>query len=153
MGRMLVIIGGYMSCSKEEWKMYDDRVEISNRGRVRRYIMPKGNMYRAFRSNGQAIRVHEAVMSLFGPSKPDIDCKMHIHHKDGDRTNNNLSNLEWISQHKHLSKLKDGEIWLMKKLHANSIGPYSLAKIFCIPVSSVYSIVKGKSRNDIIYSV
>ena len=78
--------------------------------------------------------VHRLVLEAFvGPCPPGCECN----HKDGDKSNNNKSNLEWVTpseNQKHAykmglsipkdqrgeknasAKLKAGEVWLIRKL-------------------------------------
>lgn len=51
-----------------------------------------------FQRNG--VRLHRRVWEHFNGPIPE---GFHVHHKDGDRTNNKLSNLELLQEHKHLS--------------------------------------------------
>ncbi|GAH09311.1 unnamed protein product [marine sediment metagenome] len=121
--------------------------EVSNMGEVRRTTPAQGtyvgmvlkgkterNGYNrcGLTSNGKTVyhSVHRLVLSAFKGESP-LQCN----HKDGDKTNNNISNLEYCTgrenvQHAYntglykaasgeahgISKLKVGEVWLIKKL-------------------------------------
>ena len=43
----------------------------------------------------KTVAVHKIVMEHFGPTKPSPNYV--IDHKDGDKNNNNIDNLEWVS--------------------------------------------------------
>jgi hypothetical protein len=50
----------------------------------------------------------------------------HIHHVDGDTTNNNISNLQLMEQSKHLSfegkkRIKENREWFWKEFHSKGI--------------------------------
>lgn len=103
----------------ESWKAvkgYEGLYEVSDLGRVR--SLPRatthGKILKPYESskNGYMTvslskgnkrttkRVHGLVMNAFCPTdkKPGYDKDCTIDHKDGDKTNNALSNLEWCTQ-------------------------------------------------------
>lgn len=105
---------------KEVWKQIGDRhFEVSNLGRVRtlpRYVRCKsdgtlalktgrilkdidnGNGYRYVTISLHAVRknyyVHRLVAETWIDNPQELS---EVNHKDGDKTNNHLSNLEWVS--------------------------------------------------------
>ena len=133
---------------REIWKMHPiyTNYEISNQGRVRRRTdrtnSKKGKLLKPLYSNGylhiQVCKdgtitfksIHRLVLETFvGLCLENLQCN----HKDGIKTNNFLSNLEWVTvseNHIHAyktglkkkgenhnkAKLKEGEVWLIKKL-------------------------------------
>ena len=105
----------------EIWKQvprWENIYEVSNLGRVRRVAPVKGKetcrlmnfsdcgygyKYVKFRFNGRSERplVHRVVMEAFVGSRPS---QIQVNHKDGIRSNNALSNLEYVTcseNHKH----------------------------------------------------
>lgn len=97
----------------EEWKIYpiDDRYEFSNLGRIRHTKRPDkiflGDIpktgYRRWRfgKGGKYIPLHRIVASLFHENyKSNWD----VHHKDGNKLNNKVSNLEPIDHIEHSIK-------------------------------------------------
>lgn len=106
---------------EEIWKVYPDYpfVEVSNLGNVRtkdRYVpgrngskrlikgrvlkqhLNKGRyMYVEFHTNGKVVslRVHRMVAICFIPNPNNYP---EVNHKDNDRTNNVVSNLEWCDR-------------------------------------------------------
>lgn len=99
----------------EEWKDikgYEDKYQVSNRGQIRnigyvdslgRYQRPKvlkqgvkDNGYRhiMIMSKSKAMYIHRLVLEYFGENPKNLPCVNHI---DGNKSNNHISNLEWIS--------------------------------------------------------
>lgn len=81
------------------------------------------------------LRVHRLVLEAFFGECPE---GMEANHIDGIKTNNHISNLEWISHEENvrhaftiglrekgeknpMAKLKDGEVWFIKKLLASDM--------------------------------
>ncbi len=111
----------------EQWKKWrSSPYEFSNKGRVRRkeadgsYNMrkPRDDDRKHLRVNltwngrREEPLVHQCVMELFGPPKPQGK-NIVILHKDNNGTNNALSNLKWGSRSENVQQAhNDG---LMKK--------------------------------------
>jgi hypothetical protein len=85
-----------------------DRVVYTKNGRTQRY---KGKQIKKNRNssgyhtfaicvNGKAYTesIHRAVMITFSGLKPGMD----VNHIDGDKENNNLSNLEWVTRKENI---------------------------------------------------
>ena len=95
-----------MNSPVELWKKHPDidKIEVSSFGRVRSV---KGHYYTSchdhggyllvgFRMNGKHVSklVHRLVAQAFIPNPNNLP---QVNHKDSDRTNNNVSNLEWCN--------------------------------------------------------
>jgi hypothetical protein len=111
--------------------------------------------------------VHKAVMLAFGPLQPE---GYEVNHKNGNTSDNSYSNLEWITptdnihhafEH-HLRqpmknkrsihvKLKDGEVWLIKKLLLHHVPQTLIGKMFLVTKQCVWRIAHNKSWVDISY--
>ena len=109
---------------KEEWRTIEEfpMYEISDHGRVYSHFH-KGRMLKCcdnsfgymyvtlFNSFGQQpSAVHVLVLEAFDSKRKD---KLTCNHKDGDKKNNHISNLEWIThsknhQHAYATGLKEG---------------------------------------------
>lgn len=86
----------------EEWittEFNNHSIKISNKGRietktgVKTYGTKNHNGYMTFMINGKKINIHRLVCSIFKPTENEEN-KI-VHHKDSNRSNNNIENLEW----------------------------------------------------------
>ncbi len=144
----------------ERWRVIPSFPEyvVSTKGRVKRavdsqpgvsgYVLKKGFERKPVKSsrgyesvgltlstnNQKTCMIHNLVLEAFvGPCPPGHECN----HKDGNKTNNHLSNLEWVTHLENVrhacrnglripkyqngekntsAKLKEGEVWLIRKL-------------------------------------
>lgn len=141
--------------------------EVSNLGRVRN--KNKGNIlkwidngkgyqsvkiYNSSRPQGRRCLVHRLVLSTFNR----IDIEMDVNHIDGNKTNNRLDNLEWVTKsdntrHAHLTglftsrnKLSIEDVKEIKKLVAeeNRESYRKIAEKFGVKDSIVNKIALGQ---------
>lgn len=134
---------------EEMWKSVNDHpnYEISNLGRIKslcnnKWGIKEGhskilkpvlnkNGYLTVSLNGKKIYLHRLMLINF---IDNIENKQFCNHKDGDRTNNKLSNLEWVTMqenNKHaFDVLGKKGTWLNKKLgsHSRSVKINQLTK-------------------------
>lgn len=165
----------------EIWKPYIYNFEVSNQGRIRNnatgHILKSHankNGYQTCvvscggRNNKIAIRLHVAVAKLF------IDNPYHfpeVNHIDGNKNNNDVSNLEWISSRDNtlhairlgLRKAASGERCYTSKLTEDDVnyirqvyiprhrkyGLRALARKFGVYHTTIEDVVKGATWNTI----
>ena len=180
---------------KVRWrKSIDPEYEVSNDGRIRRTYasvggrFPKGFIrkqitdkqgYKTIMLQKKHHMVHRLVLEAFRGTCPK-GCE--TNHKDGNKTNNHISNLEWTTpseNQKHAyrtglsvprdlrgenspsSKLKEGEVWLIRKLLKSDLHlskkrkqkdrllQYQIADMFKITFITISDIKRRKSWNHI----
>lgn len=154
----------------EEWKDfpgYEDKYKISNLGRVlnitnnkirKGSIDGRGYPFVIFMKNGKrkVMRIHRKEMeAFFGKSE------LEVNHKDGNKHNNNLDNLEYVTRsqnciHSYLngfskgnigskngiSKLKECEVFEIRRL-SKFLTPKFISKMFKMSPSRTRSIIRG----------
>ena len=149
--------------------------EVSNTGRIRSHWMGyihflklslEGNYLRVclYNKKHRLKRcVHLLVLETFLSHRPD---GLVANHKDGNKLNNFKDNLEWVTKSKDLEhayntglrsypihigkanpnvKLKEGEVWLIKKLLWFRIHQETIAKMFKVSRTAITSINTGKN--------
>jgi hypothetical protein len=108
-------------------------------------------------------KVHRLVLETFvGPCPEGHECN----HKEGNKENNELENLEWVTKSQNMkhafeiglknspnkgkfgsqnsnSKLKEGEVWLIKKLLSYKIKQMVIAQMFKVHKSTICHINNG----------
>lgn len=93
---------------EEIWKPipgYENHYEASNLGNIRKLPSKRirkidySNIYPSIllsvKGKHKTYRVHRLIAKTF---LPEIKGKNHVNHKDGNHKNNNIENLEWVSQ-------------------------------------------------------
>ena len=163
---------------KETWKdipNYEGVYQVSNLGRIRsldRYVTRgksgffkegqiqklqnngNGYLYKQlkYKGNYKNFYIHRLVLMVFVGKRPD---GMVICHKDGDITNNELSNLRYdtplennIDQFRHETRkniLKNDEVIKIREMYSEGYKPSDISKILNIKIHSVRNIAHGKT--------
>ena len=144
----------------EVWADISKEYQVSNMGNIRSLWMWDGNKYRArscpkimkkqlattgyekvtLKIDGKRkdFKVHRLVALAF---IPQIDGKPHVNHKDGDKTNNVVENLEWCNRSENM-------------LHAYRLGlklPRKSKKVkIPKPPRKKYNVPKEELKADIL---
>lgn len=159
----------------EEWRLMlykgelISQYEVSNLGRIRHYktkrirsIKNSKGDYLIFsvRVNNprklKPYKVHIAVASTFIPNPNNYP---QINHKDGNKQNNNVDNLEWCTakeniQHaiknklinvKASQKLSFEDVKTIKKLHTEGYNNAQIAKRYGVVKSTIWNILHNKT--------
>lgn len=110
--------------------------------------------------------VHRLVLGTF---IPNIQCKEEVNHKDGDKYNNSLVNLEWVTRsenqkhrfavlkHTHMgehntcAKLTESDVLKIIALNKNGISVHELSETFNVSKGTIYDILSGRSWVHVSY--
>ena len=164
---------------REVWKpiIGHENYEISNKGRVRSIHNGKKrimkiqnhshgynviNLYEHELSRQFSRYIHRLVGQAFIPNPLN---KPQINHKDGNKKNNNVSNLEWMTakencahssknnllpkgQNHYYSKLSNKDVKEIKKLIKKGVMGKDIAKKYNVSRSLISKIKLGRGRND-----
>jgi len=160
----------------EQWKAiegYEDIYEVSDQGRVkslkfdkerilRTALNTKGYLQAHLFHNGErkTFLVHRLVAEACIPN-PESDERLEINHRNGDKTDNRVANLEWCTHSENVhhsrdvlgktprgeshgrSKLTEAEVRLMRKLYkVHGITQQILAARFRVSQMDVGFIVR-----------
>ena len=154
---------------KEEWKDvegYEGLYKVSNLGRVygvkfKRIRIPQEDRLGYLRvdlwkaNKSKVHYVHRLVAQHFISKIADAD---EVNHIDGNKHNNIVSNLEWVSRDNNMkhagrtellnSKLSNKDVLEIRELYNKGIyRQYELANIYNVSRPLIHAIVKNKSRN------
>jgi hypothetical protein len=158
--------------NSEIWRTIPDfpNYEISSYGRLRRissryflkYNVDKDGYLRvSIRKTGRrnfCLHIHRLVAIAFLP-KPRGPGKKQVNHKNGDKTNNHISNLEWVSCKKNIShayqklgywpkpkKHSKETILKIHEMRMSGISPSQISKELGVGLSHVEQIIQRRVR-------
>ncbi len=159
--------GSYSVSSHGRVKCHDRFVTDASgktKGRVRKRLgkilkpVTCTNRYLAMRwgehwSRRTTVLIHRLVAEAFIPNPKNSP---HVNHKDGDRTNNNVSNLEWVTakeNHYHARMVLGSKLGAMKLsatqaaeiLSRSAEGKHALASEFGVKAETIYKILSRRS--------
>jgi hypothetical protein len=170
--------------SDEIWKKIpntNSKYEVSNYGRVKSYCQNavEGKVLNPsfiggfkvvsvkYKGQSRHFLVHKLVAEVFIPKEKRTQTVV-IHH-DWNKTNNHVSNLQWVSKpesykrmHVRLqeerrkkgkvvtySKLKRDEVALIKSMLERGVKQKLIAKMFCVSEMQITRIKRGENWNEI----
>ena len=107
---------------EEIWKDikgFENQYQVSNFGRIK--SLKKGKILSIKNKNGYLnitfrkgkekyyYKVHRIVASYFIPNPQNKPC---VNHKDGNKHNNCVDNLEWVSYKENIQHAKENKLWV-----------------------------------------
>ena len=168
---------------KEMWKDikgYEGSYQVSNLGNVkslnRRWVKKEEFLTQSLtkdgyckvrlfnKSKGKTARVHRLVAEAFIPNSKN---KPTVNHKDGNKLNNKVDNLEWLDRHEQLKhayklglkekvkarrKLTDEEVREIRatyKRQSTEHGTVALAKKYGVTDCTIGFILRGITYKDV----
>ena len=149
----------------EDYKISNAGIIFSKNG-IKREISPYNDgryLQIKLYKNGRRYwhKVHRLVLTTFyGPCPKNME----TNHKNGIKTDNRIENLEWATKSENVkhafnlgltsqvgmknsnAKLKDGEVWLIKRLIKDGMIPTNIiSKMFLLGRGHVWDIKNGKT--------
>lgn len=109
-------------------------------------------------------KLHRILMEVFVPNPSNYPF---VNHKDGNKLNNNLDNLEWCTNQQNMdhaystglsnntgenngrSKLRNEDIPVIRKLLEDGVPGMQIAKRFNVNKSRIYNINHGRSWSHV----
>ena len=152
----------------ERWKKvvnFEDFYEVSDEGRIRNIktgrvlkgsVHSSGYIYVTFNigNNVYSNRVHRLVALAFLSKKKSSDEV--VNHKNGNKKDNSLANLEWMSHKENAihsrktglnkTKLSREDVYLIRERFETGVNnKKELARLFGVTESNINSVVKKKT--------
>lgn len=146
-------------CGKEEWRDiegYDGFYQISDKGRVksikrqrvlsgRKYIVNKEKILKPYKHNGGYLKInlckdgkvksffiHRLILQAFKPTKE----KLNVNHIDGNKENNNLENLEWVTQKENVRHAYESGLNKTRR------------KVICLETGKIYKSITECAKDN-----
>ena len=162
---------------KEKWKvmpLFEGRYKVSDIGNVMhtkrnvlksRFTDERGYLRTGFYQNGKTkiMTIHRCVALTFIPNPEN---KPEVNHKDGEKLNNHISNLEWVTTQENIahairnglfhdgshsrgelnikSKLNKNKVLDIRAKHKLGVSAKDISKEYNICLSTTYRIITGK---------
>jgi hypothetical protein len=138
---------------------YDGIYEISSNGNVisnnfgkrkilKQSIMNSGYKMIVLRKDGKqkTFSIHRLIASYFLPNEKNLE---QVNHKDGNKLNNNLSNLEWCSRSQNIQHMYDNGLKTYRPLHYK--GKFGIEhnrskKVVCIETKKEFGSMSEAQR-------
>ena len=138
------------------------------RGTILKPVMSGGYWQVSLAKDGEvrAYRVHQLLMSTFIGPCPEVKER---NHKDGDKLNNSLSNLEYVTHSENMlhsvhvlgkrplrgerhgnSKLTDAQVVEAKAMITAGMDKRSISRHFGMHWTWAYEVASGRNRRDVV---
>lgn len=172
-----------MEVWKEKVLCFDNNgLFISNKGRVKtcsgllKNLHDNGGgyfnlgVYNRDNKKTHKFYIHRLVAELFIGETCDV--KTQVNHKDGDKRNNHVDNLEWVCPKENIRHMHDNEMNMKRRNHGNIyklsdiIIAYAYSKVvmgisgvgvtakeYGMPRTTLSSIVNKRTRRDVTDSI
>ena len=149
----------------EDGKIFSHERKINGAIRKGRFLKPSSDGYGYYFVCLQKDRtkkypkVHRILAETYIPNPKNLEC---VNHRDGNKQNNDLSNLEWCTQSDNIkhsfsmglsnqagsrnanSKLKDSDIERIMTLKKEGLKQIEISKIMNVDPSTISTIVNKK---------
>ena len=143
---------------------YGNIKNIKRDKQLKPYLTPKG--YYKVVLNGTHYFVHRLVALNFIPN-PDSDNLVQVNHIDGNKLNNHIDNLEWVTCKKNInhavesgltnqsndknnhSKLTKEDVIKIRQLISEGMMQKDVAKLYNMSTSGIYSIYHKITWKDV----
>lgn len=128
---------------------------------IKRYVVPSTGYYYVTLTDGikaKHVQLHKVLAETF-IEKPESNSRLCVNHKDGNKLNNSLDNLEWVTyagnnQHAYRvlhrkgpnRKLTDDEVRMIRRSDKSSS---QLARELRMNVSSICAVRKRKTYKEV----
>ncbi|HET8685639.1 MAG TPA: HNH endonuclease [Methanosarcina sp.] len=107
-------------------------------------------LYNSNTPKGRLCLVHRLVMSVFNPTTEKLD----VNHKDGNKRNNSLSNLEWVTKsantrHAHTTGLFKNKLTVEQvkeikaMLYQGNMSYSAIGRLYEVRHSTIWKIANG----------
>lgn len=144
----------------EEWKQLDDKYYVSSLGRLatsKGRILKQRTNERGYKvvslPSPHSNRVHRIVAQAFIPNPQN---KPQVNHIDGDKTNNSVDNLEWVTNKENMLHAIDNGLTSakttkemraeMRRLYESGEHTFkSIAEIFGVSTSTATDVIRGNN--------
>ena len=162
------------------WEKYSEKYEVSTDGHIRnaktkRVLreFPGKDQYLRIQFDGKTRLVHRAIAEAFIPNPNNLP---EVNHKDGNKANNSVGNLEWCTRNENLQhayihglrtakgtnnarcKLSEDDVSYIKKYYIRGdkkYGAKALAARFGVAHQTICAVISGQNwrteediRND-----
>ena len=152
------------------WEKYSEKYEVSTDGHIRNIKTKKvlnefqgKDQYLRTQFDGKTRLIHRAVAKTFIPNPNNLP---EVNHKNGDKSNNSVDNLEWCTRNENLRhayihglrtakginnarcKLNEDDVSYIKKHYIRGdkkYGAKALAQKFSVAHQTVCAVISGQN--------